>query len=122
MSTPNPQNVYVAIAHHLSNPKVLSTEERLFQDALKTVENRRKSQGDLPAVFDNLFHAQTINDVKFLLQSERASNAIWKNPVGRKWLEVFGKYAESIWMYKGIVDNVTNLSEHDGNLSDLYDY
>lgn len=121
MSTPKSQNIYLAVAHHLSNPKVLSTEEKLFQDAFRTVEKRRKSQGNLPAVFDNLNSARTINDVRFLLQHEQASNAIWKNPVGKKWLEVFGKYAETIWTYKSIVDSIANLGERDYNFFSLYD-
>lgn len=112
MSTPSSQNVYGAIAHHLTHPQVLSTEHKLFWDALKSVEQRRKSTGDLPEIFDNLNHARTINDVKFLLQNERASSKVWNDKVGKKWLEVFGKYAEYIWNYKVVLDAVVTRSEH----------
>lgn len=110
MSTLNSQNVYSAIAHHLTNPQVLSTEQKLFQDALKTVEKRRKNEGKLPKIFDNLNHAQTIADVRLLLQTEKASNIIWKDSIDKKWLKIFSKYAEYIWVYKGVLDAAT--SEH----------
>lgn len=120
MPTPNSQNVYSAIAHHLTNPQVLSTEQKLFRDALKIVEKRRKNKGDLPKIFDNLNHAQTMTDVKLLLQTEKASNTIWKDSIGRKWLEVFGKYAEYIWTYKSVLDTAT--SEHNQDAFSLHDY
>lgn len=112
MSTPRPQNVYSAIAHHLANPRVLSAEEQLFEDALEAVEVRRKRKGDLPDIFVNLKHASSLEDVRYWIEKEKESNKIWKQPKGKSWMEKFGKYAECIWRYKGIVDGIVSGSEY----------
>lgn len=112
MPNPNNVNVYSAIAQHLANPTILSAEEQLFQDALKTVEARRKKCGKLPKFFDNLTSAKSLQDVHKLLQTEKESNAVWKEPVGKRWMENFSKFADSIWYYKVILDAVGNGSEN----------
>lgn len=111
MSTSALQNPHLALAQHLSNPRVLSTEEKLFRDALKTVEDQRRKTQTLPEIFDNLNHAQTIEDVKFMLENEKSSSTLWKKPLGKSWLRIFSKYAEYIWFYKGILDPVVTRSK-----------
>lgn len=111
MSNSSIQNPHSAIAHQLAHPVVLTTEEKLFRAALKDVEERRKRKHDLPNIFDNLNHARTIDDVKYLVENERASNMVWKESLGRSWLEIFGKYAEYVWSYKVVLDAVVTRSE-----------
>lgn len=111
MSTSRPQNVYSAIAQHLANPRVLSAEEQLFQDALEAVEVRRKQKGNLPKIFVNLNQARSLEDVRSCIAKEKESNTVWKQPKGKSWMEQFGKYAECIWRYKGIVDGIVSGSE-----------
>lgn len=104
-------NIHSALAQHLANPKVLSIEEQLFRDALKVVETRRKKDGKLPKIFDDLTSASSLADVHQLLEKERGTNAIWKEPQGKRWMEIFGKFAEKIWYYKGILDAVGSRSK-----------
>lgn len=112
MSNPSPQNVYSALAQHIANPQALSTEEQLFRDALKNIEVRRKKNGELPDIFDNLNYARSLEDVQYWIEKEKESNAVWKQPVGKSWMEKFSTYAECIWYYKGLLDPVVTLSEH----------
>lgn len=120
MSSSNPQNPHSAIAHQLAHPVVLTTEEKLFRTALKDVEARRRKKHDLPKIFDNLDHARTVDDVRYLVENERASNTIWKDSLGRSWLEIFGKYAEYVWSYKVVLDAVVTRSERKDTEASLF--
>lgn len=111
VSNTNSLNVHSVIAQQLANPRVLSTEEQLFRDALKVVEAKRKQDGKLPKFFDDLNSAKSLDDVHQLLQKEKASNAVWKEPVGKSWMENFSKFAEKVWYYKVIIDAVGTRSE-----------
>lgn len=108
-SPPNPHNV---IAQQIAQPLVLTTEQKLFKEALKTVEERRRKQQDLPKIFDNLNHAQTLEDVKYLVNNERAQNAIWSDPLGKSWLKIFGDYAGYLLNYKVVLDAVVTRGVH----------
>lgn len=106
MSSPSCPNPHLIIAHQIANPTILSTEEKLFKEALKTVEERRKRQHDLPKIFDDLNQAKTIDDVKNLVEAERERSRLWKDPLGRSWLKIFGDYAEYVLAYKVLLDAV----------------
>lgn len=107
----NNLNVHSTIAQQLANPRILSTEEQLFRDAVKVVEAKRKHDGNLPKFSDDLNSAKSLEDVQQLLQKEKASNAVWKEPVGKSWMENFAKFAEKVWYYKVIIDAVGTRSE-----------
>lgn len=111
MSTIQPVNIPQALAIRLSTAAALSTEQRLFRDALQAVETEKKKQGKLPEFFDNLRHAQTIGDVQYALKTGRESNKLWSEPEGQKWLKHMGQFAECIWQYKGILDAVVTRSK-----------
>ena len=81
MSATSHVNVYSALAGSLANPRVLSQEERLFQQALRSVEDQRRKDGKLPKLFDNLSHARTIEDVQYMINHEKQNNDFWSKDV-----------------------------------------
>lgn len=111
MSTSSPPNPHHVIAQQIANPTVLTTEQKLFKDALEAVKERRRNKQELPEIFDNLDHAQTLDDVRLMVETERARNKIWKSPQGKSWLKIFGKYAGLISMYKPVLDAAAATSE-----------
>jgi len=111
MSSPNQTNVHAALAIQLSNPRILSEEEKVFQEALKSVQDEKRKHGKLPAIFDNISHAQNIEDVRFVLELERRANSFWSKDVGRSWLQHLGVFAEYFWHYKVVLDAVVTRSE-----------
>lgn len=111
MATPNQTNVHAALAIQLSNRRVLSEEEKIFQEALKSVQDEKRKHGKLPAIFDNIRHAQNIEDVRFVLDLERKANRFWSKDVGRSWLQHLGTFAEYLWHYKVVLDAVVTRSE-----------
>lgn len=100
-------NVSHALAIKLSTSASLSTEERLFRQALSQVEDKTSRGGVRPAIFDILQHAQSIEDLKYALDSVRRSNKFWTEDVGKTWLKNLSKYAEQILVYKGLLGSVT---------------
>jgi len=111
MSSLNQTNVHAALAIQLTNPRILSEEEKIFQEALKSVQDGKRKHGKLPVIFDNIRHAQNIEDVRLVLEVERQANSFWSKDVGRSWLQHLGVFAEYLWHYKVVLDAVVTRSE-----------
>lgn len=104
-------NLHQALAQYIANPRVLSAEEKLFQIALKRVEEEREQEGKLPRYFDNLLHARTIEDVRYAVELERKGNSFWTKDIGKKWLKHLTEFGERIYHYKVVLDAVVTRSE-----------
>ncbi|KAK6371031.1 hypothetical protein LTR64_006278 [Lithohypha guttulata] len=106
MSAAQLVNVHQALAIQLTNPQAPTIEGKLFRHALNEVEEEKKREGKLPAYFANLFHAQTIEEVRYALELERKSNDFWSKDVGKAWLKNLSRFAEQAWHYKVVLDSV----------------
>lgn len=111
MSASQPTNIGHALALRLSSAQVLSIEQKLFQDALRTVEDEKRKEGKLPECFDNLVYAKSIEDVRYILTQGRKSNKFWSEDVGKKWLKHMSIFAEYMWQYKVVFDAVASRSK-----------
>lgn len=111
MSSATQTNIHAALAIQLSNSRVLSEEEKLFQEALKSVQDEKKRHGTLPVVFDRINYARTIGDVQYLFQDVKKENSFWTMDIGKAWLRHLANFAECLWQYKPVLDAVATRSE-----------
>ena len=98
------------IANSLSNPSVLSDEERLFQEALEAAKKIKSHNGQTPALFDKLANARGVDDVDQAVNASRRDNKVWKERHEKHRLNKFKKLAGTIQQYKSLIDSLVAIS------------